>query len=88
MPTQALYFMNDPFVHAAAGRVAARAAGESGEAMGRVEATYRMVLGRSPTAEEREEALALMQDARVAGSGALASLARVLMSSNEFLTVD
>ena len=88
VPTQALYFMNDPFVHAAAGRLASRAMGAAPDDAGRVEAVYRMALGRSPTSGEREEGVRFLGDARVRGEGALASLARVMFASNEFLTVD
>ena len=88
VPTQALYFMNDPFVHAAAARLASRAMEAASGDAGRVTAAYRMALGRSPTSEEQEDGVRFLSDARVRGEGALASLARVLFASNEFLTVD
>ena len=80
--------MNDPFVHAASARLASRAMEAAPGDTGRVTAAYRMALGRSPTSEELEDGVRFLSDGRVRGGGALASLARVLFASNEFLTVD
>jgi hypothetical protein len=90
VPTQALYFLNDPFVHAAAVRLAGRATAAAPDDAGRVVAVYRSVLGRSPDAGEQEDARRLLTECRQRGveGDPLAVLARVLFSGNEFLTVD
>jgi hypothetical protein len=90
VPTQALYFLNDPFVHAAAARLARRATAAAPDDAGRVVAVYRSVLGRSPDAGEQEDARQLLTECRQRGveGDPLAVLARVLFSGNEFLTVD
>lgn len=97
VPTQALYFLNDPFVHTCANRFAARVEASAPDESGRIQAAYRMTFGRSPTAEESGEAAQFLVATRneLAASGvkeptipALASFARVLFGSNEFLTVD
>lgn len=97
VPTQALYFLNDPFVHANAAKLAARAQERGMNPSGRVEAAYRAALGRPPSEAERAEALdfldACRAELRASGeqqteAASLAALARVLFGSNEFLTVD
>jgi Protein of unknown function (DUF1549)/Protein of unknown function (DUF1553) len=95
-PTQALFFLNDPLVHDAARRLADRIAAVSPEEPARIQGLYRRILSRNPTAEEVREAgmhlascrRALAEATGETERGALASLARVLFSSNEFLTVD
>lgn len=57
VPTQALFFLNDPFVHANAEKFAQRVfAGGENEAQ-RIEVAYRLALGRKPDAIERAEAV-------------------------------
>jgi len=96
---QALYLMNDPFVHDRAGELAGRAEAASADEGGRVARVYRLAYGRPATADEVEAGRAYQADARVAlaeagvpddrlGHAALASLVRVLLASNEFLFVD
>ena len=96
VPTQALYFLNDPFVHGCADRLAGRLLGAKGDAVRRAS---REILGRDPTAPESAEALAFLAEyraelERVGTRGtaveqtALAAWIRVLYASNEFLTVD
>jgi hypothetical protein len=90
-PVQALFWMNDPFVHRQAGRLAARAGG--------VDRLYRLALGRPPSSDEAAKVKGHLESyvARLAALGvpeaqrpakALASLARVLLASNEFLYLD
>jgi len=97
VPTQALYFLNDPFVHTCAHRFAARVEAAAPDEAGRIQSAWRMALGRLPTAEESVESAQFLAAAReelVAGGvkdptqAALASFARVLFGSNEFLTID
>jgi hypothetical protein len=98
-PVQALYLMNDPFVHTQADLFAVRVGMAYGETTRRIEHAYRIALGRSATpAEVRDAAQYLTQisaDLKKAGSTeerlmreALSSYLRVLLSSNEFLYVD
>ncbi|QEG40345.1 PSD1 and planctomycete cytochrome C domain-containing protein [Roseimaritima ulvae] len=58
VPQQALFLMNDPMVLASAVRVADGCAERTDEAA--IEHIYRTVLARSPSAEERAEALAFL----------------------------
>lgn len=87
VPTQALYFMNDPFVHEQARRIAQRAmAGDTDEA--RVDQAYAALFQRAPAPAERERAAAFLATYPGPASEAWAGLARVLLASNEFLYVD
>jgi hypothetical protein len=96
VPTQALYFLNDPFFHAQAENVAARARAKADEAA-RLDELFRLALQREPTAKDRTTATAfltryttLLPDAAPADrtKAAWAALARVLLASNEFLYLD
>jgi hypothetical protein len=94
---QALFFLNDSFVHAKAEEFAAGLAGLNADEAQQVESAYRLALGRLPSEMERAEAseflasykselLAANKD-NIAGT-ALAALARALFGSNEFLHLD
>jgi hypothetical protein len=95
VPTQALYFLNDPFFHTQAGKVAARVLAKP-EA-GRLDELFRIALQRPPTSKDRDiaagfldrygKALAGLSDADRA-KAAWAALARVILASNEFLFVE
>jgi hypothetical protein len=98
-PLQALYLMNDPFVHARAKGFAARVMKEQSDDAGRVERAYALLYGRPPTAEERSAAAAYLAKAGAkltaggakpgeAAAKAWESLARALFLSNEFVYVD
>jgi len=97
VPTQALFFLNDPFVHTKSEKFAARVERLGTDEAQRIEAAYRLSLGRSPSATERAEAKEFLAayrselvaaDQEKAETAALAALARVLIGSNEFLSVD
>jgi len=75
---QALFMMNSAFVND-------RSAALAKELAGRVDLMYRRILDRPPTASEKDDALAYIQKA---GERGWQSLARVLLSSNEFIYVD
>jgi len=91
VPTQALYFLNDPFFHdrsqALANHLLALPDGE------RVDAAHRLCFQRPATPEERKRAAAFL-DAYAAGPPAQpgpavwSAYARTLLGSNEFMTVD
>jgi hypothetical protein len=98
-PLQALLLLNDPFVHEEADKLAARLLNSTGDDAGRIELAYRLTLGRKPTAAESASALQYLTSARAAvkASGtpddkleraSLASVARVLFASNEFVYAD
>ena len=87
MPTQALYFLNDPFFHAQAAKVVERV-GTDGEAAAGISRLYRRLFQRDPLPAEVDRArqlLAAYPGETVERSGALA---RVLLASNEFLYLD
>ena len=85
VPTQALFFLNDPFVHSKSLKLAERLL-KLPEAE-RLERLYRVALGRSPLKEEREIATQFLGGFGT-GDKAWAAWVRVLFASNEFLYVD
>jgi mono/diheme cytochrome c family protein len=95
VPTQALYFLNDPFFHAQAGKVATRALAKADDAA-RLDELFRLALQRRPGPNEREVATAFLARYTAALTGApaerdkaaWAALARVILASNEFLYLD
>ena len=97
VPTQALFFLNDPLVHAKADKFAARLQRACPGETERVVLAHRLALGRVPSETERTEAkefLAAYRNEAVAArnadpdTAALAAYARVLFASNEFLHLD
>ena len=95
VPTQALYFLNDPFFHAQAEKLAGRVLAKP-EA-GRIDEMFRLALQRPPTKADRDTATAFLD--RYRGSladvpeadrprAAWAALARVVLAGNEFLFVE
>ena len=93
VPTQALFFLNNPFVHEQADRFAQRLLAEPGDDSRRIERAYRLALGRPPTDGERREAVEYLREAAPTPGAertrqAWAGLARVLFASNEFIYVD
>ncbi|MGE3312918.1 MAG: DUF1553 domain-containing protein, partial [Limisphaerales bacterium] len=97
VPTQALYFLNDPFVHESAGKLADRILTGSPSEPAWVDGAFRLALARNPTPDERREAARFLAAYREETSGlgveasraaAFAAFARVLLGSNEFITID
>ena len=97
VPTQALFFLNDPFVHLKADKFAARLQARRSDEEGRIVLASRFVLGRIPSADERAEAKEFLARYRteLAGTGQTevegrvwAAYARALFGANEFLHVD
>ncbi len=91
-PLQSLFLMNDRFVFDQAQAIAERAPGDAAEQVANV---YRNVLGRAASADEVQVAstyLARFQaEAGAAGMDAkagVASLARALLASNEFMFLE
>ena len=98
VPTQALFWMNDPLVHEESQAFARRLLGES-DSGARIELAYRTALGRSPDAAEVAAGRGFV-DRYLAGLKATdapadqhellawAAFARTLFASNEFLYID
>jgi hypothetical protein len=93
VPTQALYFLNDPFFHAQAAKLADRVSATPDAE--RVNELFRLVLQRAPADKDREFADAFLAryrkalgDKPDADSQVWNALTRVLLASNEFLFVD
>ncbi len=90
-PLQALYFVNDEFLHEQAGHFAQRLLQSSMDDDHRLDQAFQLALGRSPSSEERALLLKHLQTvrSRVKGeSAAWASVARSLFRLNEFLYLD
>jgi hypothetical protein len=86
---QALYFMNDPFFHAQAAALAIRVATQLGDDAERLRHAFRLVYGRTPAPDEiRDCRQYLVANAGSKPAEAWASLMRVLLASNEFLTLN
>jgi cytochrome c553 len=96
---QALYLLNNPFVHEQSQRLARELLAAETSAPARLRLAYFRTLGRAPSDAERAQASAFLaryertlarEDVPAAGrpAEAWAGLARVLLASNEFLYVD
>lgn len=97
VPTQALFFLNDPFVHASADRWAARLTATEVDDTARINQAWRTAIGRRPAENEATEATVFLATYRAELSAessddidrrALAAYLRTLIGSNEFLHVD
>ena len=97
VPTQALYFLNDPFVHAKADSWATRLQEKSLDESKQINHAYRTALVRAATAEELNNAADFLASYRMELTSigqdninhrALAAFLRTLIGSNEFLHVD
>ena len=80
VPLQRLFFMNSPFVIEQSTALTARVAATASTDDQRITATYRLVLQREPTPEERK----LAHEFIGKNAGAWPEYAQVLLSSNEF----
>ncbi len=98
-PLQALFAMNDKFVHAQAGAFAARLLAMPGHDRERIDFACRLALGRPARLDEIREALAYLARAETQLAApdsppdarrlaAWSSYARALLGSNEFMFVD
>jgi Protein of unknown function (DUF1553)/Protein of unknown function (DUF1549)/Planctomycete cytochrome C len=91
VPLQRLFFMNSSFVYKQA-QAFARRVYDEGSDTARIEKAYRILFGRSPSAEETKAGLSFLQahpetpGDQIAGQPPTAwnEYARVLLSSNEF----
>jgi hypothetical protein len=98
-PLQALYLLNDEFVHAAAEGFVRRLRNEASEDERRLEIAYQLALGRNPGREEVESGIAFLAEVRrrlhedgIQGDAleeqAWQALARVLFRLSEFVYID
>jgi hypothetical protein len=98
-PAQALYLMNDPFVHEQSAGLAKRLLAERKDNVERVRMAHELTTGREPSGEDVGRVLEFLEHYRqklgVLGkseeeqqAGAWAAYARVLLTSNAFLYVD
>jgi hypothetical protein len=96
---QALYTMNDPFFHAQADALAIRVGMNFGSDVERLAYAYKLLYGRAPAPDEIREARQFLASAKQSLADAAtpewqraravwASLMRVLLGANEFLTLD
>jgi len=97
VPTQALYFMNDPFVHARAGKFADRVTASASDDGDRLDYAYYELFDRAASVQERSQASQFLRDyaatcsdqpAEKRSALAWAAYTRVLLASNELLYVD
>ena len=98
-PLQALYFMNDPFVHKQAAGFAERVLSQDQDRDDRLRYAYRMALGRIPTTAEVESSARLLDsiglalaasnsNAKEVESQSWQSLLRSVFRLNEFVYLD
>jgi hypothetical protein len=98
-PLQALFMLNDPFVHKQADNFAVRVGLAYGDDARRIDYAYRLAFGRPPSPVEINKGLAYLRAIRPdlaaikleeegRTRAALASYLRVLLSSSEFVFVD
>ena len=87
VPTQALYFINDPFFHAEADALAKKLSSQPDDDT-RITEAWRILFQRKPTAAEAQRTKAFIASYPADNAGKWAAQARVLMASNEFLHVD
>ncbi|HVE40707.1 MAG TPA: PSD1 and planctomycete cytochrome C domain-containing protein [Planctomycetota bacterium] len=88
-PLQALWMLNDPFVHEQARAFAARLLKERNTDATRIERAYALTLGRAPTSEEAATSLDYVSSTRAQldEQQAWESFARILFRLNEFVYV-
>jgi hypothetical protein len=99
VPLQALFLMNNPFVQEQAAGLARRLIAASSEPAKRIEMAYRLAWSRPPTTDDCRRAQEFVKTAQLASaqSGApmaiceheaWASLAKIMLTANEFLYID
>jgi len=97
VPPQALFFLNDPFVHEQAAALAARLIAESSEPQQRIDMACRLLFARPAEAADYQEAGQFFEVYQVEVTGLAPeqqqqelwqAYARILLSSNEFLYVE
>ncbi len=96
VPTQALFFLNDPFYHAQTEQIAIRLLDNPND-IARLQQLYRLAFQRLPTAQEQNAAEVFLQTYRSSldqaesmdtARTAWAALSRICFASNEFLYLE
>jgi len=87
VPTQALYFINDPFFHSQAGAFATSLMKLATDEA-RIAQAYRVLFQRQPSAVERERCQDFLASYPATPQEKWAAYARVLLASNEFMHLD
>ncbi len=99
VPLQALYLMNNPFVVERSAALARRLLNEAFDISSRIDHGWELAWGRPPSARERAQAARFLTTCKTAaqtsGVGSdqqelevWSSLARILLTANEFLYID
>ena len=88
VPTQALYFMNDPFFHAQAGRLAGRLLSEETVLEKRIDLLWRVLFQRRATSNELHRVEAFLERYPGGELDRWSACVRALLASNEFMVVD
>jgi hypothetical protein len=87
VPTQALYFINDPFFHAQADALAKKLASLPNDDTRIIEA-WRILFQRNPTTAETQRTKSFLASYPADNAAKWTAQVRVLMASNEFLHID
>lgn len=87
VPTQALYFINDPFFHAQADALANRLMSLADDDA-RITSAWRILFQRQPTAAETQRTKSFLANYPASNADKWTAQLRVLMASNEFLHID
>ena len=87
IPSQALYFLNDPFFHAQASHCAASWM-KLPDDPSRIAQAFRTFFQRAPSAPERAQALQFIATYPAPPAEKWSAYARVLLASNEFIHLD
>ena len=99
VPTQALYLMNNEFVHQRAAGLARRILTGANDEPSRIRLAWHLALGRAPTSDELTDVSAFMKQYAEAVAESdrskesvemkvWSALARTILTRNEFLFVD
>ena len=89
VPQQALFLMNSPFARGLAERLASRPEAKLSEPPERrIEALYRLALGRAPDAEETAAGLRYIESGGMPPEESWTRYAHALLLSNEFVFID
>jgi hypothetical protein len=87
VPTQALYYLNDPFFHEQSDALA-KQLGDISQDNEKVQAVYLQTLQRRPSDDEAQAILEFVKLYQGTESQAWAAAIRMLMASNEFHFID
>ena len=87
VPTQALYFINDPFFHAQADALSKKLVSLPNDDE-RITEVWRMLFQRKPTAAETQRTKSFLTSYPADNAEKWVAQVRVLMTSNEFLHID